>query len=222
MPKKRPPRRVKSSSGDALLHRIRVGMRADVALGERHVDLHRPARSHRVRAGEEALAERHHADEVLEDLAQLALGPARGRSARRSSRRSTTRGATRHAPRAAARRPARRAGRSRPRRSPAGRRRRVGVKARLLLGDGDDGARVLRRDGDVLDREGGVDVGGPAVRVSRSRGQHAGDQRARLRRRHRRRRGRGRRRAAGGETGGEERDPPDRRGAARRIELAST
>jgi hypothetical protein len=55
--------------------RKEVFTRRGLPLGEAHVDLHRPAGVHRVPVGEEPLAERHHADEVVEDVGQLAFGP---------------------------------------------------------------------------------------------------------------------------------------------------
>ena len=77
MPKYMPPRRVNTSSRIEPVDRIRIRLRLRVALGEGDAHLHRPAGAHRVAAGEEALAQRHAADEVLEELAQLLLGPRR-------------------------------------------------------------------------------------------------------------------------------------------------
>jgi len=51
----------------------RIGIRFRVRLGEGDRDLHRPAGAHRVAVFEEALRERHAADEVLVDVAQLQL-----------------------------------------------------------------------------------------------------------------------------------------------------
>src|SRR3546814_13628130 len=57
---------------DRAVHRIRIILR--VRLGEVDADLHRPARFDRIEAAEQALARRHHVDEVLEHRAQFALG----------------------------------------------------------------------------------------------------------------------------------------------------
>ena len=48
-------------------------MRLQMRLRESHTDLHRPAATHRVAVGQEDADERHHADEVFEDFAQLAF-----------------------------------------------------------------------------------------------------------------------------------------------------
>src|SRR3546814_19568963 len=57
------------------LDRIRIIL--CMRFGERDAHLHRPAGMHRIEITEQALAQRYHADEILEDSAQLPLGPRR-------------------------------------------------------------------------------------------------------------------------------------------------
>ena len=60
---------------DRAVVRIRIGMRTRELLGDRHADLHRATGLDRIGVGEQRLPERHAIDEVLEDEAELALGP---------------------------------------------------------------------------------------------------------------------------------------------------
>ena len=104
--------------------------------------------------GEQRLAHRHHADEVLEDVAQLAARSSPRRCARHSSCRRATTAAARRAP-ASFGTPARSraAARSPSRRSPASPG--TGGSARkpgLLLGDGDRGTEFSRRRRDLQRR----------------------------------------------------------------------
>ena len=61
-------------AADRPLDRKRIRVRRRVRLGEGDADLHRPAGAHRVVLREQSRAERNAGDEVLVDLAQLALG----------------------------------------------------------------------------------------------------------------------------------------------------
>jgi hypothetical protein len=55
-------------------HRIRVRVLRGEGFRKRDADLHRPRRPHRIAIREDRLSERHAADEVLVQLAQLLLG----------------------------------------------------------------------------------------------------------------------------------------------------
>lgn len=142
-----------------------VRVTAGVLLGEGHRHLHRAAGVNGVEAAKELLAQRRHGDEVVEHLAQFALGAhlsdalgvggAGGGAQVEGSVDQEARDVglcsaavdffagdaaqARHL--------------------------RVGLEVGLLLDDGDDGAEVVWRWVEGLGLEGGLDVGGPAGAV---------------------------------------------------------
>src|ERR1700722_10479412 len=60
---------------DARGRGIRIFVRCSESIGERDIDLHRPARANGIPACEQRAAERHRAGEVLEDVAELFFRP---------------------------------------------------------------------------------------------------------------------------------------------------
>ena len=155
-------------------------MRLQLPFRIRDAHLHRPAGSHRVVAGEEALAQRHLADEVLEQVAQLLLA---------------ARGADPLAPGAAVRRSQLQGGLDQERRYPGALgaaidfrardpaetgHRGVGAKRRLLLGDGKHRADVGETGLEPQGVERGVDVDRPAWAIGDARRQQRGDAGAHL------------------------------------------
>jgi len=132
-------------------------------------------------------AHRHHADEVLEDRAELLLGPDRvdalgvGPAVGRPDLQSGAHGER---------------GRAHARgfsvdlvaRDPTEvGHRRFGAKARFLFGDGQRGTDVGQARRDLQRGERGVEVGGPASAIGQIRREQAGDLRPQLRRTERRR-----------------------------------
>lgn len=133
--------------------------------GEFDADLHRPAGMHRVEPTKQRAPHRHHADEVIEDRAQFLFAARRaqafavGLAVRRThlQRTADQQAGDMHLGGAAVD-------------FVAGdfaqpRHRRIGLKGRFLLGDGQHRTQVLRGRADVLRGERGVDVGGPALAI---------------------------------------------------------
>ena len=75
MPKYSPPTPREYLAADVSGDRVWIPLLLCMLLGELDAHLHRPAGTHRIQTPEEPLAERHHANEVLEQLAQVLLGP---------------------------------------------------------------------------------------------------------------------------------------------------
>lgn len=166
---------------------VRVAFRMRLGEGDGH--LHGPAGLHRVPVVEQALAQRHAAHQVFEDLAQLALGAHCGQAlvvAAAVGGRQLQCGVEREQRDVFRLRPALEFGPGNLRQV---RHHRVGLVTRFLLQHGQHRADVLRvgREGLRLERH--LDIGGPAGTVGHVRRNAAFDVLAHLRRRRARRRG---------------------------------
>ncbi|MNZ81045.1 hypothetical protein D3C78_997010 [compost metagenome] len=143
----------------------RIGVALRIGFGEGDAHLHRATGVHRVQAAEQFLAEGHHADEVVEDGAQLLLGAHReqalfvGFAGGRVDLESGAHQQRRHVQATGAPLDFLPGDLRQPRHG------RIGLVGGLLLGDRQYRAEVAVAGRDALGGEGGLDIRGPALAV---------------------------------------------------------
>ncbi len=161
----------------------RVGVILGVFLGKGDADLHRAAGLDRVEVAEQRLTQRHHADEIIEDRAEIFLGARRIEALAISlavRRAHAQRGSDQGVGNVQSRGAAVDFG--------AGdaahvRHRRIDLKGRLLLGNGHHRTQVFSGQRDLLRGKRGMNIRGPCLAIRDSRRHQAHDLRARLFRR---------------------------------------